>query len=155
VPDDLRLRALMDAESQGMALLDAIENAGLIRPGQAALQGSRSAENRAFPKQFFHPGHEAILTELHAVADQPGESPARVVIRWVLEQPMVTGAIVGARNAEQLRGTMVAGGWRLSEEMRVRLDKISAQKHRYPRAMEAPMAERRDRAIQMAEGDCV
>ena len=126
---------------------------GKYRPGQAALQGSRSAENWAFPKQFFHPDHEAILTELHAVADQLGESPARVAIRWVLEQPMVTSAIVGARNAEQLRGTVAAAGWRLPEEMRGRLDKISAQKHRYPRAMEATMAERRNRAVQMPKGD--
>src|SRR3984957_12790124 len=126
---------------------------GKYRPGQATLQGARSAENWAFPKQFFHPDHEAILTELHAVADQLDESPARVAIRWVLEQPMVASAIVGARNAEQLRGTMAAGGWRLPEDMRARLDGISATRHRYPRAMEATMAERRNRAVRMPKGD--
>ena len=34
---------------------------GKYRPGQRSLQGSRSAENWAFPTQFFHANHEAIL----------------------------------------------------------------------------------------------
>jgi aryl-alcohol dehydrogenase-like predicted oxidoreductase len=72
------------------------------------------------------------LTGLHAVADQVGERLARVAIRWVLERPTVTSVIVGARNAKQLPGTMTAGGWRLAEEMRERLDKVSAQRDRYP-----------------------
>ena len=125
---------------------------GKYRPGQASLQGARSAEGWAFPKQYFHPEYEAILTELHAVADALGESPARVAIRWVLEQNMVASAIVGARNAEQLRGTMAAGGWRLPAEMLHRLNKISAQPHRYPRAMEETMAGRRNSAVKMPSG---
>jgi len=122
---------------------------GKYRPGQASLQGARSAEGWAFPKQYFHPEHEAILTELHAVADELGESPARVAIRWVLEQAMVASAIVGARNAEQLRGTMAAAGWKLPPDMLDRLNKVSAQPHRYPRAMEETMAARRDNAVKM------
>ena len=122
------------------------------RPGQASLQGARSAEGWAFPKQYFHLEHEAILTELHAVADELGESPARVAIRCVLEQNMVASAIVGARNAEQLRGTMAAGGWRLPAEMLQRLNKVSAQPHRYSRAMEETMAGRRNSAVKMPSG---
>ncbi|MCL2428119.1 MAG: aldo/keto reductase [Alphaproteobacteria bacterium] len=125
---------------------------GKYRPGQLNLQGARSAEQWAFPKQFFHPGHEAILTELHAVAGALGESAARVAIRWALEQKMVASAIVGARNMEQLRGTLAAGGWRLPQEMRARLDKVSAPPRRYPRAMEEGMAARRDSAVRMPQG---
>jgi aryl-alcohol dehydrogenase-like predicted oxidoreductase len=122
---------------------------GKYRPGQRSLQGSRSAENWAFPTQFFHPEHEIIVTELLRVADELGKSAAQVAVRWVLEQPMVASAIVGARTAEQLGDTLGAVGWRLSEETRKRLDKVSAQPHRYPRAMEETMAERRDQAVRM------
>ena len=66
---------------------------------------------------------------------------------------MVTSAIVSTRNAEHLRGTPAVAGWRLPEQMRARLDRISAQKYRYPRAMEETMAERRDRAGKMSTGD--
>jgi aryl-alcohol dehydrogenase-like predicted oxidoreductase len=120
---------------------------GKYRPGERSIAGSRSAENWAFPTRFFHPAHEAILAELLAVARDLGRSPAQVAVRWVLEQPMVSSAIIGARTAAQLNDTLASCGWRLPEEARARLDKVSAQPHRYPRAMEETMAERRDRAV--------
>jgi aryl-alcohol dehydrogenase-like predicted oxidoreductase len=70
-------------------------------------------------------------------------------VRWVLEQPMVASAIVGARTARQLTDTLGAAGWRLPDEARARLDKVSALPHRYPRAMEETMAQRRDQAVRM------
>jgi aryl-alcohol dehydrogenase-like predicted oxidoreductase len=123
---------------------------GKYQPGEHSLAGSRSAENWAFPTQFFHAEHEAILTELLAVARDLGRSPAQVAVRWVLEQPVVASAIVGARTAAQLGDTLGASGWRLPEEVRDRLDRVSAQPHRYPRAMEETMAERRNQAVRMS-----
>ncbi|MEJ0016202.1 MAG: aldo/keto reductase [Acetobacteraceae bacterium] len=120
---------------------------GKYRPGVRSVAGSRSAENWAFPTRYFHPQHEAILGELHAVAGELGRTPAEVAVRWVLEQPMVASAIVGARTTEQLRGTLSAAGWHLPAEMRRRLDAVSALPHRYPRAMEDGMAERRNQAM--------
>ena len=122
---------------------------GKYQPGQHSVAGTRSAENWAFPTRFFHPNHEAILAELLAVARDLGRSPAQVAVRWPLEQPMVTSAIVGARTMAQLGDTLGAAGWQLPEDARKRLGKVSAQPHRYPRAMEATMAERRDRAVRM------
>jgi hypothetical protein len=58
VPDDLRLRALMDAESQAMALLEAIEDAGIIRPGRSEQMVERDifalAEQSFGVKQHWH-----------------------------------------------------------------------------------------------------
>jgi aryl-alcohol dehydrogenase-like predicted oxidoreductase len=125
---------------------------GKYRPGEYSLPGARSAENWAFPTQFFHPEHEAILAELLVVARRLGRSPAQVAVRWVLEQPLVASAIVGARTAQQLGDTLAASSWRLPEEARERLDKVSAQPHRYPRAMEETMADRRNQAMQMLSG---
>jgi aryl-alcohol dehydrogenase-like predicted oxidoreductase len=120
---------------------------GKYRPGQNSVAGSRSAENWVFPRRFFHPDHEAILAELLAVADQLGCSPAQAAVRWVLEQPQVASAIIGARTADQLNDTLAAASWHLPEEARQRLDKVSALPRRYPRAMEETMAERRDRGV--------
>ena len=122
---------------------------GKYAPGQLQVQGARSSENWTLPSRFFHPEHAAVLTELLAVAKELGREPAQVAIRWVLEQPMVSSAIVGARNAEQLSGTLAATGWTFPSELRARLDKIGAQPHRYPRSMEAGMAERRNQAIRL------
>jgi aryl-alcohol dehydrogenase-like predicted oxidoreductase len=123
--------------------------AGKYKPGQRMVPGTRSAEDWAFPTRFFHPGHEAILGELLAVAQELGRSPAQVALRWVLDQNQVASAIVGARTADQLRDTLGAAGWQLADAARARLDKASALPHRFPRAMEAPMLERRNQAIKM------
>ena len=122
---------------------------GKYRPGQLQVQGARSTENWALPSRFFHSGHTAILEELLAVAKELGREPAQVAIRWVLEQPLVSSAIVGARTAEQLAGTLAATGWTLPADARARLDKISALPRRYPRSMEDTMAARRDQAVRL------
>lgn len=122
---------------------------GKYRPGQDSVADSRSAENWAFPSAYFHPDHDAILGELLAVAAELGRSAAQVAVRWVLDQPCVTSAIVGARTAAQLGDNLAAAGWRLPEEARKRLDDVSALPRRYPRAMEERMSERRNGAIRI------
>lgn len=122
---------------------------GKYKPGEDSLPGSRSAEKWAFPTRFFHPKHDEILAELLSVAQDLRRPPAQVAVRWVLEQPLVTSAIVGARTAAQLSDTLAAASWRLPEDARRRLDTVSAPGHRYPSAMEETMAARRDQAIRM------
>ena len=41
-------------------------------------------------------------------------SPGEVAVAWVLRNPAVTGAIVGARRPDQVRGVMGAAEFRLS-----------------------------------------
>ena len=55
----------------------------------------------------------AVVTAIGAVA-----------LRWVLDQPMVSAAIVGARNAAHLNGTLQALALALSVEDRARLDQL-------------------------------
>jgi aryl-alcohol dehydrogenase-like predicted oxidoreductase len=123
--------------------------AGKYTPGSLKVQGTRSAEGWGFQNRFFSPNRAEILQTLLDTARELERSPAQVALRWVMDQPFMTSAIVGARNAEQLKETLAAGGWRLPDEARARLDKVSAQARRYPRAFEDPMPERRNSAIKM------
>jgi len=66
-----------------------------------------------------------------------------------MDQPFMTSAIVGARNVEQLGETLKSGGWHLPAEVLEKLNKVSAQPTRYPRAFEDPMPARRDAALKM------
>jgi aryl-alcohol dehydrogenase-like predicted oxidoreductase len=70
-------------------------------------------------------------------------------VRWVLEQPAITSAIIGARTVEQARDNLKAGGWRLPGEARGRLTGISALPMRYPKSMEHNIHERRNSAVKM------
>ncbi len=57
-----------------------------------------------------------LVERLRKVGARHGRSPGQVAIAWVLSNPAVTGAIVGARNAKQSEGVMLAGELKLSHE---------------------------------------
>ena len=121
--------------------------AGKYKPGSLKADGTRSAEGWGFNSRFFAANHSEILQALLDTARDINRSPAQTALRWVMDQPYMTSAIVGARNVQQLCETLAAGGWRLPAEALSKLNKVSAQPHRYPRAFEEPMADRRNSAI--------
>jgi aryl-alcohol dehydrogenase-like predicted oxidoreductase len=92
------------------------------------LTGAMTKERVAnFPEDDFRRRaknyQEPLLSRNLAVADfiagigkRHGVSAGVVAIAWVLHHPAVTGAIVGARNAKQVEGTIPAADFRLPEE---------------------------------------
>lgn len=73
---------------------------GKIRPGHKFGEGDNRGESR-----WYQPGNvvrvNAFLDELRSLAAAKNASLAQLVIRWTLERPGITIALVGARNAEQ------------------------------------------------------
>jgi len=122
---------------------------GKYQPGERTVSGTRSAEGWAYPQRYFAANADEALATMLAVAKEIGKSPAQVATRWVLEQPAITSAIIGARTVEQARDNMLAGGWRLPSEALERLNNVSQLPPRYPRSMEENMHERRNSAIEM------
>jgi aryl-alcohol dehydrogenase-like predicted oxidoreductase len=122
---------------------------GKYKPGQRELPGTRSGEGWVFPRRFLAANADETLQVLLDVAQELGRTPAQVAVRWVLEQPAITSAIVGARTVEQLRDSLGAAQWRLEGDALERLDEVSRLPERYPKSMEKPMKERRDKAIKM------
>ena len=57
-----------------------------------------------------------LVEKLRAIGDAHGREPAEVAVAWTLNNPAVTGAIVGARSADQVDGFIGAMDFRLSEE---------------------------------------
>jgi aryl-alcohol dehydrogenase-like predicted oxidoreductase len=53
------------------------------------------------------------LREVGEVVQRP---PGQVAIAWTLRNPVVTGAIVGARNAKQVEGNVDAATLRLTNK---------------------------------------
>jgi aryl-alcohol dehydrogenase-like predicted oxidoreductase len=122
---------------------------GKYKAGQRNLTGARSAEDWAYPQRFFAANADQTLGVLLQTAGELGRSPAQVALRWVLDQPGITSAIVGARTAAQLQDNLGAAGWRLGGEELQRLSEASHLPDRYPESMEKDMHERRDRAVRM------
>jgi aryl-alcohol dehydrogenase-like predicted oxidoreductase len=58
--------------------------------------------------------HLALVELLRSIGARHGKTPGEVAIAWVLRQPAVTGAIVGARRPGQLTELVGAAEWRLT-----------------------------------------
>ena len=56
----------------------------------------------------------SLVELVKQIAHNYGRSPGEVAIAWTLQNPAVTGAIVGARNARQADGVMRAADLRLT-----------------------------------------
>jgi len=55
-----------------------------------------------------------LVELLRAIGGRHGRSPGEVAVTWVLRNPAVTGAIVGARRPDQVRGLSGAADFRLN-----------------------------------------
>ncbi len=58
----------------------------------------------------------ALVERLRAIGKRHGRNPGEVAIAWTLNNPAVTGAIVGARSASQAEGVMRAAEFHLIED---------------------------------------
>jgi len=58
----------------------------------------------------------ALVERLREVGERVQRPPGQVAIAWVLRDPAVTGAIVGARNAKQVEGNVDAATLRLTNK---------------------------------------
>ena len=82
---------------------------GKYLPGAALPAGSRATGDDAhFMQQFLTDPVLEAVQRLKAVADKAGCSLAQLAVAWVLAQPGITSAIVGASRPEQLRETAKA-----------------------------------------------
>ena len=106
------------------------------------MSGTRSDEGWVFLQDFFAENADETLAALLDVAAKMGKTPAQVAIRWVLDQPVVTSVIVGARTTEQLKDNIKVSGWSIPSEYKTILDDISYLPDRYPEKIEKHMQKR-------------
>jgi len=74
----------------------------------------------------------SVMNTVLEVAGEMGESPLAVSLAWVRDRPAVGAALVGARTAQQLPESLAAETLELPEELRERLDEVSAPAMGYP-----------------------
>jgi aryl-alcohol dehydrogenase-like predicted oxidoreductase len=78
--------------------------------------------------EFFHgenfQRNVAVVEQLKRLATREGMTIAQLAIAWVLVQPAIDVAIVGARNPEQLAQTALAGDIHLTQETLREIERI-------------------------------
>ena len=88
---------------------------GWTRERLAALPADdwRRDKNRHFQEPLFSRNLQ-LVELLRSIGAKHGRTPGETAIAWVLRQPAVTGAIVGARKPGQLKELVGAADWRLT-----------------------------------------
>jgi len=65
-----------------------------------------------------------VAEGLKPYAERHGKTQGQVAINWAISQPGITSAIVGARNARQVRENVGASGWKLTDSELAEIDRL-------------------------------
>ncbi len=105
---------------------------GKYRFGRPSDSRAASAQWSRFATTYLDERSAGIVEAVATAAEGLGVSPLEVALAWVRDQPGVASAIVGARNATQLRASLAAEQLFLPPEIRLALDDVSAPTVGYP-----------------------
>jgi aryl-alcohol dehydrogenase-like predicted oxidoreductase len=98
---------------------------GKYQPGGDAPAGSRAADEKGGATAIQGFMRDDVLTavqKLRPIADELGLTMAQLAVAWVLQNPNVAGAIVGASRPEQVASNAAAAGVTLSADVLARID---------------------------------
>jgi aryl-alcohol dehydrogenase-like predicted oxidoreductase len=98
---------------------------GKYAPGEAASEGTRAAE-RAQWMEFLEDDTLERVQRLGPIADGLGITTAQLALAWILHEPNVASAIVGASRPEQLRDNAAASGVVLDDGTMQAIDAVFA-----------------------------
>ncbi|SHN28167.1 aldo/keto reductase family protein [Actinacidiphila paucisporea] len=100
---------------------------GKYLPGQQPPAGSRATDDKGGAGMISRWMRDDLLErvqELKPLADDAGLSLAQLAVAWVLQNPNVSAAIVGASRPEQVAENAKASGVRLDAEVMARIERI-------------------------------
>jgi aryl-alcohol dehydrogenase-like predicted oxidoreductase len=116
---------------------------GKYQPGSAPPAGSRATDpsGSGFIQNFLTEALLLRVQELRPLAEQAGLTLAQLAVAWVLQNPNVSAAIVGATRPEQVRENVKASGVRLDPDLMQRIDDVLGPEiQRDPALTESPPA---------------
>jgi len=99
---------------------------GKYRRGQAAPPGTRGEHSANIQRYMSNPRNYDLIDKLEELGRARGKTIAQMALAWVLANPAVSSAIIGANTVEQLQDNLGAAGIRLSEEELKTVDELTA-----------------------------
>ncbi|HEY3504281.1 MAG TPA: aldo/keto reductase family protein [Actinocatenispora sp.] len=97
---------------------------GKYLPGGAAPAGSRGTDDRGgrFVGRYLGDPVLSAVQRLRPIADGYGLTLAQLAVAWVLQNPAVSSAIIGASRPDQIRENVAAVGRTLDADTMARID---------------------------------
>ena len=101
---------------------------GKYLPGWPVPEGSRAtdANGSNFVTRYLRDDVLERVQQLRPLAEEAGLSPAQLSVAWVLQNPNVSAAIIGASRPEQVTENVRAAGVKLDAELLKRMDAVLA-----------------------------
>ena len=100
---------------------------GKYRPGQEHPAGSRATDDKGganFIKRYLNDDVLERVQRLQPIADEAGLSLAQLAVAWVLQNPNVSAAIIGASRPQQVTQNVKAAGVRLDAATLEAIDEV-------------------------------
>ena len=100
---------------------------GKYLPGQAPPAGSRATDDKSganFIQALLRDDVLNAVQKLRPLADEAGLTMAQLAVAWVLQNPNVASAIVGATRPEQLEENVKAAGVKLDADLLKKIDEV-------------------------------
>ena len=100
---------------------------GKYLPGQPVPEGSRATDEKGgadFVQRFMNDEVLTAVQGLKPIADDLGASMAQLAVAWVLRNPNVASAIVGASKPSQLQDNVGALDLTLDDDVLARIDAV-------------------------------
>ncbi|GLR48395.1 aldo/keto reductase family protein [Sphingomonas astaxanthinifaciens] len=102
---------------------------GKYKPGEAPPEGSRakSDEMGGYIKGLMTPANLQAVQELKPLAEEAGLSLTQFALAWVLREPNVASAIIGASRPEQVHENAAASGAKVDPALFAKAEEIIAK----------------------------
>jgi 1-deoxyxylulose-5-phosphate synthase len=126
------------AQEEGLGVLPYNPLAGGLLTGKHSLAGGPASGTRftlgnaaqMYQERYWHEREFATVTRLSDAVAQSGLTLTTAAVAWVLANPVVTSAILGASRPAQLEQTLAAADTVLDAALKAQMDELTAQYRR-------------------------
>jgi aryl-alcohol dehydrogenase-like predicted oxidoreductase len=96
-------------------------------PSEGRFTATVGKAGEMYTQRYWHEREFQTIETLKGIAGESGESLAKTSLAWVLANPAVTSAIIGASRPEQLTDTLAAIDLALDPALKAKLDEATVE----------------------------
>ncbi len=119
------------AQSEGLGVITYSPLGGGLLSGKYSTAGrpetGRLQENPVYASRYAVPEYLEVTERFNRYAAERNLHPAALAVAWVMSNPAVTAPIIGARNLDQLAGSLAALDIRMTPEWRAEISALSIE----------------------------
>lgn len=98
-----------------------------VTPSEGRFTATVGKAGEMYTQRYWHEREFHTIEKLKEIAAQAGKPLTQTALAWVLANPAVTSAIIGASRAEQLTDTLGAADLTLDADLKAKLDEVSME----------------------------